>query len=183
MNHKRRIGFDRRFEQLDAFVEKRSGYERRDFIRHRQVLIAKLKNTKLFGNMDNDQLMRLLLIASKVELEQGDILMKAGDEVDGMYAVLDGRLRVECRNNILATLTPVSFAGELEIVTGNVRMATVIAESDCRLMCFSVGELDAVFEKDRDLYSIFLAGMISDVSKKLGSLNQTIARIKNTVNL
>src|SRR5262245_9239555 len=74
------------------------------------------------------------------ELKAGDVLFEAGDEGDGCYRLDTGSLKVVLRSSqgaerILALLTPDAVVGDLSMIDGLPRSATVIAVSDCRL-CF-----------------------------------------------
>jgi len=178
-NEKRRGGFDRRLDRLDAYIERRAGFEKRDIVRHRQVFIEKLKITEQFLSMSEDQLYRMLLIASKVELDKGDYIINEGDAADCMYILVDGLLRVEHYGKVIGAVKPIAFVGEVAPITNNSRIATIIADSDCVLMRFSMDELTRLFESDKDLYQRFLAGIITDLTRKVQASNETIAKTKS----
>ena len=70
----------------------------------------------------------------------GTVLIAEGDEADAFYVLIDGRLDVSAigENGIqsvfLRTLEPVSYAGEIGLLGGMPRTATVTAASDCRVL-------------------------------------------------
>ncbi|MEY2425717.1 MAG: hypothetical protein QOI61_1289, partial [Actinomycetota bacterium] len=76
----------------------------------------------------------------------GTMLFRTGDEGDTCYLVEEGTLRVTTSpgGEVLATLGPGSFVGELAILLGEPRSATVTAETDAKLSTLTRGDLDAL---------------------------------------
>ena len=81
-------------------------------------------------------------------LDAGDVLFAAGDSGDGCYRLEHGLLKVVISSpkgdeRILAILRPGALAGELAVIDGQPRSASVVAVRDCELSFIS----RAVFEK------------------------------------
>jgi len=88
-----------------------------------------------------DALARRLLQgeSQRVRLRQGEILFAQGDPGDSMYLLLQGRLCVRLRHAdgsemTLAELGPGSIVGEMALLTGQARTATVSALADAELV-------------------------------------------------
>lgn len=73
-----------------------------------------------------------------VRLPRGAHLFREGDEGDAFYTIVTGRLEVyqtgaEQRRLVLARVGPGASLGELALLDGGVRSASVVSLTDCRL--------------------------------------------------
>src|SRR6516162_146280 len=101
--------------------------------------------TKLFAN------------ANRIRLAAGRILFRAGAPADGCYRVEDGLLKVTMVSSsgaerILEFLGPSAIVGELSILDGLPRSATVVAVRDATLSSVSRAEFEAFAEEHPEVY-------------------------------
>src|SRR6478609_4863462 len=85
---------------------------------------------------------RLLANAKPHSLAEREVLFQAGDVADGCYRLDQGLLKVSITSpqgdeRILTILGPGSIVGELAIIDGLPRSATVVAIRDCKLSFIS----------------------------------------------
>src|SRR6266480_5873504 len=85
---------------------------------------------------------RLLANAKPQSLAEREVLFQAGDVADGCYRLDQGLLKVSIASpqgdeRILTILGPGSIVGELAIIDGLPRSATVVAIRDCKLSFIS----------------------------------------------
>jgi CRP/FNR family transcriptional regulator, cyclic AMP receptor protein len=78
--------------------------------------------------------------ATQQKLSAGELLFEAGDDGDGCYRLEKGALKVLLRSHqgeerILALLIPHAVVGDLSMIDGLPRSASIVAMSDCEL-CF-----------------------------------------------
>ena len=72
--------------------------------------------------------------------EAGDVLMRQGEEADAMYVILSGRVRVDRDATgqpapaVLAELGPNDVVGEIGVLDGGARTATVTALEQTRTL-------------------------------------------------
>jgi CRP/FNR family transcriptional regulator, cyclic AMP receptor protein len=101
-------------------------------------------STKLFAN------------TKLVRLATGEVLFRAGASDDGCYRVEDGLLKVTVSGSgaerILAFLGPGAIVGELSIIDGLPRSATVVAVRDAKVSFLSRGDFEAFAEKHPEVY-------------------------------
>jgi small-conductance mechanosensitive channel/CRP-like cAMP-binding protein len=93
-----------------------------------------------------------LAAASAVRLYvDGEPIVKQGQTSAEMFVVESGEVAVEVNDAELARLGPGKFFGEMALMTGEPRNATVRARSPCRLLVIDAASMRAVLESAPDL--------------------------------
>ena len=94
-------------------------------------IVARLRETPLFADVDDEPLRQLVARGEIVDLEPGEILIRQGDVADALFVVLDGELEVTRQSGDsripLAIVGPGSLQGEIAALEGGQRVATVAA--------------------------------------------------------
>ena len=101
------------------------------------ALRAALASTPIFGELDAGSLQTLIHHARLVVLDAGEVLFREGDAADALYVVVDGAvvpIAEGARRQRLAVLERGAFFGEIGLVTGQPRNATIEALVDTRLL-------------------------------------------------
>jgi len=65
--------------------------------------------------------------------KEGDIIFAEGDQGDVMYVVLDGKVEVWIKDELIEVTGPGEILGEMALIDSKPRSATAVAISDCRL--------------------------------------------------
>jgi CRP/FNR family cyclic AMP-dependent transcriptional regulator len=99
----------------------------------------------------------LLAGAAQRHLAPGEMLFLAGDPGDGFYRVEKGLLKISIASasgaeRILAILGPGSIVGDLAIIDGKPRSASVSALRDCTVQYVSRKAFDAFAAKSPEIY-------------------------------
>jgi CRP/FNR family transcriptional regulator, cyclic AMP receptor protein len=99
----------------------------------------------------------LFATAKPVRLAAGDVLFRAGAVNDGCYRVEDGLLKVTMvsgagAERILAFLGQGAIVGELSIIDGLPRSATVVAVRDAAVSLLSRADFEAFAEQHPEVY-------------------------------
>jgi CRP-like cAMP-binding protein len=68
-----------------------------------------------------------------VELKAGEVLFKAGDPSQHMFAVLSGTVRISDGEIVYEEVAPGGIVGEMALIDHEPRSATVSAVTDCSL--------------------------------------------------
>jgi predicted acylesterase/phospholipase RssA/CRP-like cAMP-binding protein len=120
-----------------------------------------------------DAFARRLLAAEpeRVCLSQGETLFEQGDRGDSMYLLLQGRLCVRLRHAdgsemVLAELEAGAIVGEMALLTGQARTATVSALADAELVRCSKES----FERLAAAYPEELGGFLEAITHRLREL-------------
>ena len=119
--------------------------------------MGRLGHLRLLSELPADISTKLFANAKRVRLAAGKILFRAGASGDGCYRVEDGLLKVTMVSSfgaerILAFLGGGDIVGELSIIDGLPRSATVMAVRDAAVSFLSCAEFEAFADKHPEVY-------------------------------
>lgn len=105
-----------------------------------------LADVPLLASLDADERAQLSGAESLVHLEADEVLIQRGDPGNSMYVLVEGLLRVhipvgEDGEEVVRPIRPGSYLGELSLLTGDPRSATVDAELPSTLIEIRQGDL------------------------------------------
>jgi CRP-like cAMP-binding protein len=111
-----------------------------------------------------------------VKISADEVLFLAGDAGDGCYRVEDGLLKVTMvsrsgTERILAFLGRGAIVGELSIIDGLPRSASVVAVRDCALSFISRAAFDQCANKHPDVYK----SLVTVLATRLRETDEVIA--------
>ena len=97
----------------------------------RDSIVERLRDTPLFGGLDEAQLHRLVEMGEILDLAPGEFLIREGDQADALYVVLAGEMDVTKRAGRseipVARVGPGALQGEIAALEGGRRLASVAA--------------------------------------------------------
>jgi CRP/FNR family transcriptional regulator, cyclic AMP receptor protein len=95
---------------------------------------ATLETIPLFAELTPDQRERVGGVCLEVEVEAGTTLLREGDFGYAMFAILDGTADVLKDGAVIRTLQRGDVFGEIAVLAGGTRTATVSARTPMRLV-------------------------------------------------
>lgn len=110
-----------------------------------------LRGVPLFSRIQGKQLVRLGMLANEVDLPKGRVLMREGERGEEMFIVVEGEASVERGGRTVATRRAGEFFGEIALVDGGPRSATVTLTTDSRLLVLGRRDFQALLEEFRDV--------------------------------
>ena len=104
-----------------------------------------LRNVPLFSGLDESELQRLSQVALRRRAGRNEQVVRAGEDAESLIVLLTGRAKVtnfdeEGREIILAWLGPGEFFGEMGLIDGSPRSASVVAVEPCELLTIGKNE-------------------------------------------
>lgn len=110
-----------------------SGYQeeikRRDFV----VNFAMVARVPLFAKLDPTSIAQLTGLLTARKVAGGTVIVSKGDDAEEMFFIVSGRVEVELPNNPVI-LGEGDYFGEIALITGGTRTATVRAVGACELL-------------------------------------------------
>jgi len=103
-----------------------------------------LRGVELFSGCSNAELGRIASLTTEHHAKSGQVLTERGEPGLEFFIVVDGQAKATRKGVPLATLGPGSFFGELALLDGGERTATVVAETDMRLLVLSRREFKSL---------------------------------------
>ncbi len=130
------------------------------------AVIDHMRKVPLFRGMSTSALETVADRATETSFEDGDIVTREGEPGETFYIVTDGRLHVSKDGTAVRDLGPGDFLGEIALIDGGPRTATVTAD----------GHVDALVIRRAD----FLEMVEWDSAVRLGILTALTERIRKT---
>ena len=103
-----------------------------------------LRNVPLFSGMPPGELGRLAGIAEEVVYSAGSSIIGQGEHGDTMFLIVEGEVRIYRGEMELAVLKEKDYFGEMSILDGEPRSASVTALSDCLLLRISQADFHEI---------------------------------------
>jgi CRP-like cAMP-binding protein len=104
--------------------------------------IDHLADIELFRACKPRQLHALARLTTEIEATRGAVLCREGETGREWFVVRGGHATVSIAGEEVATIGPGGFFGELALLDGEPRIATVTAATDMRLIVMSRPEFD-----------------------------------------
>ena len=119
-------------------------------------LLNHIEAIDLFGGLNEAILHALADNAEWVVLETGEILFRQGDPSDAMYIVVSGRLQVSITEEdetekVVAEIEQGELVGEIQVLTGGERTASISASQDAELIKFSKSTFEWFANRESEL--------------------------------
>lgn len=137
-----------------------------------------LRSVPLFAELDDEDLERFSRVAVPRSYPEGTRVFHEGDHSDACYIVKSGTFRVtrehpDGRAITLATLSEGDIVGELAMLDGEVRSASVeTLGGDGELLALPASDVRALLEKHPEITVKFVAAL----TRRLRAANERISR-------
>jgi CRP/FNR family cyclic AMP-dependent transcriptional regulator len=118
-----------------------------------------LAGCPLFGGLDTVGLEAVAAKAAQVEFPAGHVIARQGEIGTGFFVIVDGRVRVVRDGDVVATLGPGEFFGELSVLDRLPRSAMVAADVPTTCLALAAWDFEAVLLEQPRLALAILRGV------------------------
>jgi CRP-like cAMP-binding protein len=136
------------------------------------ILVQKLlflKNVPVFSSMPPRELNHLGKIAEEMVFQSGQTIITQGEHGETLYLIAQGQVSVVQNGKSVAELSENDFFGEMSILDGEPRSATVVAKSDCLVLSVSKDNLYGILTRHHEV-SLHI---IRTLTQRLRHANET----------
>lgn len=106
-----------------------------------------LSKVRLFSGLNKKELELVAKASDETRATSGQVLTTEGKQGHEFFLILEGQAKVSRDGNDLATLGPGQYFGELSLLGGGPRTATVTADSDMELLVVGQREFAGVLDE------------------------------------
>ncbi len=147
-----------------------------------KLLIKILKKIPIFDALPPSSVKLLISLCEPRSLEEGEELCHSGTPSDEMYILLAGELSVTTEEGMLvASLAPVTTVGEMGVITGQPRSATVTAVRSSRVLTLKRDRFESAIQDDAGLSSRVMRNFIELLSRRVGDDNVRLREFEQEV--
>lgn len=106
-----------------------------------------LKRVPLFRSCGERQIERVGMLTDEVDLPKGRVLMRQGERGEEMFVVIEGAADVQRDGTVIGHAGAGDFFGEIALLDGGPRTATVELTEDSRLLVISRRDFQSLIEE------------------------------------
>jgi len=143
-------------------------------VAHESLTQETIDKSFLFKSLDPKGREMLLQASTLVKFQNGDVIVREGDPGDAFYLIKTGEVQVTTQKGgkeiVLANLAPGAFFGEVSIITGEPRTATVSAITDGEAVRFDKAQVSKVlktYPRVAEILKKIVARRTEDTIKKV----------------
>lgn len=129
--------------------------EETPFVEYVSTVAEHLQQVPLFTPLAEEELERLAKASTTRVFAPGEAIVRRGQEGNSMFVIIRGSVNVQIPENdyqkTINKLTSNDFFGEMSLLTGQPRTATVIAEQETEVVQIKKTALKPLFEVNPDL--------------------------------
>jgi CRP/FNR family cyclic AMP-dependent transcriptional regulator len=133
-------------------------------------LIAALGGVPLFEGLSKKQMKQVAELAEIARFMAGASIVKQGVIGDSFYVVLTGQAKVVANGRTLHRLLPGDHFGEISLLDGGERTASVVAETPMTLLEITQKQFFSMLTKDPEITVVLLEGIARAVRRMDRSL-------------
>lgn len=129
----------------------------------RSSYLDHLAQIRLFSSFSRRDLQKIAKASDEVEVEAGRVLVEEGTTGRESFVIIDGHATVKRNGRKVATLGPGDHFGELALLDGGPRTATVVADTPMTLLVLGQREFNGVLDELPGLAHKLMASMAQTI--------------------
>ena len=120
---------------------------------------AVLERVPLFEGLSKAQLRQIRDLTDEVRYMESASIVKEGAPADSFYVILEGQATVKRTGRTIARLLPGDFFGEISLLDGGARTATVTSETRMALLELKQKRFRTMIERQPDVALKIMQGL------------------------
>ena len=129
-----------------------------------------LARVPLFTGLNKRHLRSVVGIAKEERFDEGDTVAEEGRPGDDFYVIVAGQAKVSRRGRTVAKLVPGDFFGEIALLDGGPRTASVVAETPLLVMTLNRKPFHTMLERDPTI----VLKMLEELAGRLRSADRSL---------
>jgi CRP-like cAMP-binding protein len=129
-----------------------------------------LAGVPLFSGLSRRHLKHVASLAQEEEFDEGERLAEEGKPGDTFYVLMQGEAKVERGGRRIARLLPGDFFGEIALIDGGPRTASVVAETPIQTITIRRKRFQKMLEEDPSI----VVGMLEELSRRLRNQQRSL---------
>jgi len=130
----------------------------------------RLGQVPIFSGLSKRDLRSVSKLMTSTTKKKGSLLTKQGQVGRDFIVILEGEASVHIDDRKVATLSQGDFLGELAVLSGEPRIATVQAETDMQIEVLTSKELMSLLDQQPSVAKKMLTGVIKRYREMRNSL-------------
>jgi hypothetical protein len=144
----------------------------------RDARIRHLQRVPLFSGLTEDELRRVAELSRIAEAPADTVITQIGEPGDSFFVIIDGAVAVRTPVGAGSQLQPGDFFGEMSLLDGEPRSATIVATSDVRLLIVDRSHFWRLLDETPDL----VRRILTILSRRVRRLEQAVNTILRGTN-
>lgn len=134
------------------------------------MTIDSVRQVTLFSTLEDHDLQALAALARPITAQRGEIIISQGSVGDALYVVISGRVRVyvsdkDGKEMVLALEGPSTVFGEIAVLDGAVRSASIAAMEKTELLKIGADDFFALLERNTELNRSVIQSLAGRIRK------------------
>jgi CRP-like cAMP-binding protein len=113
---------------------------------HDRSYLDKLKGVELFVGCSPEEIDRISSLTTQIDVDAGRVLCVEGKPGEEFFVIVEGEAEVTRGGELIARLGAGDFFGEMALLDGGARVATVTAATPMRLLVLNRSEFRSLVE-------------------------------------
>ena len=127
-----------------------------------------IRKIPMFGELSVDEAKLVLSACQQKEYEPNEVIFKYGGGSSEMLILMSGELDVRSLGGVsVAQINPGQMVGEMGVITGKIRSATVVSSEKSIALSLNTAEFDRLLRKYHCIGLKMLRNVINDLSVKI----------------
>jgi CRP-like cAMP-binding protein len=129
-----------------------------------------LAGVPLFAGLSTRHLKRIRDLAEEARYMAGAPLVKEGDDGDTFFVILEGMAKVMVGKRVINQLLPGDYFGEISLLDGGKRTASVISETPMRVLIIDRKKFLRLLDEENAITLALLQGLARTIRRTDRSL-------------